>query len=457
MQRGWTAEREGLDMREQTFTYTGFALSEGDRAALKMPVGATLVGTNVENCRCRGGTLNRCLGLEYVYNPDEQPLTCTLPAKKVKLFYEDDDEGNRYYRGVVATSDGSLQGYELATSDVALMGRRPNRDIMICALPSESGERNFYYLSSQMIKRFEDGVEILDPGEMRNNRAACVFHDRFFYSIGRAIVFTDAGNFEDFSVSAYGAGRIEVLEGYGNVLQMLVYQDAILLFKENMMLRFHAAGAADDFRIEPMDYYGGKIMRNSAVRCGKYVLFLTEVGDVYRLYGTRFERLVEGVPKEFCFDDVNVTSDGERYFIANKNNVLVIEAEDGSKHLSYPVNGITDNNGMAVGEWNYHVCRIVPSGFLPDGVQPRFVAKGVAVKDRKEKLVKRLIFYGEGTVTVRFGSNGHTVERELTLSEYGAELIAGIKGKAFDFQISFTDSACVRKIDVEFSELGGAE
>ena len=328
---------------------------------------------------------------------------------------------------------------------------------MVCPLPSEKGERDFYFLTADFVKRFVNGESIYQPGTLKNNRAACVFRDRFFYSAGRAIVFSEAGNFEDFSTTAYGAGAIEVVDGYGNVLQMLVYQDAILLFKENRVFRFHAAGAADTFRIESMDYYGGKIVRNSAVQCGKYVLFLTEEGDVYRLFGTRFERLIEGVSQDFCFDDVNVTADGERYFISDESKVLVIEVEDGSKHLSYPVYGITDNNGMAVGEWNYHVCRIVPNGFLPDGVQPKFAAKGVAVKDRKEKLVKRLLVYGEGTVRVCFGVNGQTVERELALSEYGVELPVGIRGKAFDWEISFTDSACVRKIDVVFSELGGME
>ena len=444
-------------MREQTFTYTGFALSDGDRAALKMPATTTLVGTNVENCRCVRGALKRCLGLEYVYNPDDQPLTAPYRAQKVKLLYEDDAEGERHYQGIVVARDARVQGYNLPSDDVALMGRRPWKPAMVCPLPDEKGERNFYFLTEDIIKRYEDGVSVLNPGQLKNNRAACVFRDRFFYSVGRAIAFSDAGNFEDFTTTAYGAGAIEVADGYGNVLQMLVYQDAILLFKENSVFRFHAAGAADTFRIETMDYYGGKIVRNSAVRCGKYVLFLTEQGDIYRLFGTRFERLVEGVSQDFCFDDVNVTADGERYFISDEDKVLVVEVEDGSKHLSYPVYGITDNNGMAVGEWNYHICRIVPNGFLPDGVLPRFVAKGVVVKDRKEKLIKRLLVYGEGTVRVCFGSNGRTVERELTLSEYGVELPVGVKGKEFDFEISFSESACVRKIDVEFSELGGAE
>lgn len=444
-------------MREQIFSYTGFALSEGDRLALKMPTATTLVATSAENCRCVKGELKRCLGLEYVYNPDEEPLTCTYRAQKVKLLYEDDEEGERYYLGVVVAKDGRIEGYNLPADDVALMGRRPWKPAMICPLPNEKGERNFYFLTEDIIKRYEDGVSVLNPGQLKNNRAACVFRDRFFYSIGRAIAFSDAGNFEDFTTTAYGAGKIELLDGYGNVLQMLVYQDAILLFKENSVFRFYAAGAADTFRIEAMDYYGGKIMRNSAVRCGKYVLFLTEQGDIYRLHGTRFERLTEGVPQDFCFDDVNVTADGERYFISDENKVLVVEVEDGSKHLSYPVYGITDNNGMAVGEWNYHVCRIVPNGFLPSDVQPRFVAKGLVVKDRKEKLIKRLLVYGEGTVRICFGLNGRMVERELALSEYGVELPVEMKGKEFDCEISFSDSACVRKIDVVFSELGGAE
>ena len=444
-------------MREQTFTYTGFALSEGDRAALKMPVATTLVGTSVENCRCARGALKRCLGLEYVYDFDDQPLTAPYRAQEVKLLYIDDTDGKRHYQGIVVARDSRIDGYTLPNDDSAVFGRRHWLPATVCPLPTQYGERDFYFLTDEYIELFEDGEGIFQPGQLKNNRAACVFRDRFFYSAGRAIVFSDAGDFTDFSTTAYGAGAIEVVDGYGNVLQMLVYQDAILLFKENSIFRFHAAGAADTFRIESMDYCGGKIMRNSAVRCGKYVLFLTEEGDIYRLFGTRFERLVEGVSQDFCFDDVNVTADGERYFVSDESKVLVVEVEDGSKHLSYPVYGITDNNGMAVGEWNYCVCRIVPNGFLPDGVQPKFVAKEVAIKDQKEKLVKRLRVYGEGTVRVCFGVNGRAVERELALSEYGAELPVGIRGKAFDFEISFTDSASVRKIDVEFSELGGVE
>ena len=445
-----------MDMREQIFSYTGFALSEGDRTALKMPVATTLVAAQAENCRCARGALKRCLGLEYIYDPYGRALNTKLKPKMIRMLYYNVGLKRQYYAALIGEDD-CLYGYDVPTRTFQQLSLKPGRECCLCPLPDSTGEPDFYVLTNDEVDRVDGGLTLAHSDQKLNNRAACIFRDRFFYSAGRTVVFSEAGDFDDFSSSAYGGGSVEVLDGLGNVLQLVVYQNSILLFKENSILRLEGAGAADEFRVERLPYYGRKIVRNSAALCGKYVLFMTDAGDIFRMDGNRFERLVEGVPSEFCFDDVGVASDGERYFLSNGERTLVFEAEDGSRHELYPLRGITSTDGVAVGEWNKYICRIVPNGFLPTDVLPRFFAEGVALKDGKEKWVKRLLVYGEGTVRVAFGSGGRTVEGELTLSDKGAELPVDVKGKAFDWEIQFLDNGCVRRIDVEFSEMEGGK
>lgn len=443
-------------MTKKVFSFTDFALSEGDRCALKQPLGATMVATESKNCRCVKGALKRCLGLEYIYDYDGKKLYAEPIAQKIKLMYYDDTTTyDRHYMGAMIADDGYLYGYSESLRAFERMDKMPGRESALCPLPFENGQKDFYLASKATLHRINNCISSQAAIKNRNHYALCVFHDRVFFSSNRGVRYSEAGDFDNFSSSAYGGGKIDIWEGEGGILQLVVYQDTILLFKRNTVLRFYAAGAADEFRVEPMDYRGSRIVRNSAARCGRYVLFLTEGGEIYRLDGNRFEKLTEGVPTDFCFDNVNAAADGERYFLSDEKKVLVVEAEDGSKHYSYQVYGLTDNDGTVVVEKDHYICRMVEKGFLPRDATAQFVAKNVAVKDEKEKLVRKLILYGSGGVELSFGAGRYEMKMLVPLSEQGVEVLAGVKGKTFDFSIVFKGYANVRKIDVEYNELGG--
>lgn len=421
-----------------------FALSEGDRYALNDVDGDTLQATNSLNCRCVDDKIRIGLGLTYIKNAYGRNVTVNETVKNVIPASYLQDNMERQCPLVIGT-DGRFYQYDESLEKMTALSVIIGGNVGVCFAPAANGNSGAFVVSSQGFVQTGNQRNILQEVSGMASGGVCVFEDRVFYSMGNTVIFSDAGDYQDFTETAYGGGKIEVWQEAGRVWQLLPYDGAILMFKERCVFRMFASGAADAFKIEKLDFGGGKIARGSAAVCGKYVMFITEDGYVYRFNGSSFEKIAAGVPKEYCNDFRATASDGSRYFRGGDEFTLVMET-DGSSYESYSVEGLTGCDGVAAGVYDKKLCRFDPMGSLPQGESSIFEVDPLVLKDEKEKIVRKVVVYGTGIVGVALNGERGNMNRSVVLGANGVALDAEVRGKTFGLKIDLSGNGRIDKI-----------
>lgn len=447
-------------MKRERVIFNSFSLPEGGRYALKPIPQDALVATESKYSRCRDGKLFGALGHEFLLDSGDNYLTCNkdLKMKNVMLMNTGVNDLVCKRNAAFIEEKGSLWLYTDSGSCRSLGLCKP--PYAICRFPAShgNGDGGIAVASGLSFEVRNYAGATLYKVEEPTNAAVCWFAGRLFYAKGHRVYYSDVENVQNFDESAYGGGYVCTNGGgEGVVLQLLPYRDGILLFYERGIAILHAKGAASDFRMERLDYSGVPIAIGSGAVCGRYALFATEEGDVYRLDGTRFERLAAGLPLSLREDRVNTASDGERYYRCDGERMLVMEASDGSSYLSFPVAGLTDADGAALGVHMGRLMRMSTIGSAYTSESPSFYAERLRLRDSKEKTITKVTVYGEGSTTVSLRGDGDTTVKVLTLSSAGVAFEPFVRGEEFELEICLGFRAKVTRIEFEFEYVGGAK
>ena len=212
----------------------------------------------------------------------------------------------------------------------------------------------------------------------------------------------------------------------------------------------YASGAADEFRIEKLDFCGGRIVKGSAAVCGKYVMFMTVDGNVYRFNGSSFEKVAIGVPEEYCTDFKGTASDGVRYFRAGEELTLVMDT-DGNCYTSYSIDGLTGCGEMAVGVYDGKVCCFDSTENLPLAESATFEVSPFVLQDEKEKIIRRVTVYGEGNASVYLSGERGGLSSTVAFDEDGVAFETEIWGRTFALKLELTGVSRVDKIVFEYT------
>lgn len=442
-------------MKTKRVEYTSFAMPDRDRYALngadKVDKGA-LVFTSSSNCKCADGRIYSGVGMKYFLNSSGKKLKVGTTLKKAfPASYALD--GAEYSCAVVVEGSGEVFTYQDSSSSLVSLNRTLEGEVGGCLAVADNGENGVLIAAgNRYIQTVKNNIvhEVVES----TNASVCVFKDRVFYSCGRGIRFSDAGTFSNFYDSAYGGGMIEVREGAGNIRQLLPCDDAVLLFKDRAVFKLYAAGAADTFRIERLPYNGGRIAAASAAKCGRYVMFTTSAGEVYRIDGSRFEKIAVGLENAYCQDYQGTASDGQRYFRSASDAVLVMET-DGSSYFSFPVVGLTDCDGLAVAAYDGQLFYYDPMGKIPFAEHSLFTVEGLTLGVEEEKTIRRITVHGSGMAFLYLEGERGNCSEMVELTKDGVSLDCELRGKVFLFSIEFIESANVQKIVFEYTDVGG--
>lgn len=436
-------------MRMERVEFTKFVLSDGGRYALKTVDKDALIATSNENCRCVDGKLLLGLGLKYLEDASgneivtEQTVQAVIPVSCL--------QNNTEHQGaVIVTTAGKLYQYDESTGAWTEISATVAGNTGVCFAPASDGNSGAFIVSSIGLVQTNGEGEVVQNRADTANGGVCVFKDRVFYSVGNTVVFSDAGNYLDFTESAYGGGRIEIWEGCGRVWQLLPFDGAILLFQEQCVLKMYAAGAADEFRVEKLDFCGGNIVKGSAAVCGKYIMFLTKDGGVYRFNGSAFEKIAVGVPSEFCVDFKGTASDGVRYFRVGEECTLVMET-DGGSYQSYSIDGLTGCGQMAVGVYGGKLCCFDPTAGIPSAEDAVFQVNPFALDGEKEKIIRKITIYGVGSASVYLAGERGVLNSAVTLATDGVALETEIWGQTFALKLQLSTASRVDKIAFEYT------
>jgi len=432
-----------------------FALSEGGRVALNEHKGGVLVATKSQNCRCADGALHGGLGVKYLQDIFDVTYSVPFNVQRVAFVNYYDERKGLMPLPLYLDGNGRVFLYSL---DTLLFHRIYDGVSGILDICSDSvnfqtkdffvvNEVGFFYLN-------EDGLVSQNLGA--TNGSVCTFADRVFYACEQGVRFSDVGNYSDFSDSVYGGGKINFFDGEGRVDKILPYENAILVVKNTRLFLFHAVGAAHQFSVETLDYSGGKIVEKSAVRCGKYVLFVTENGEVVRLHGKSCVKLIERLPEAFCSKEIKTAADGERFFIACGGSTLVVDAENGSYYTSFSLEGMSTCNGTVVGTYDRHLCEFAADGKFPYGQSASFSVQGWLAEDESEKQLEKVRLFGQGSLTLSLSNGRASVQKSVELDPLGIEIELELRGRAFELSVALQPKTCLRKIAVQFHKGGSA-
>lgn len=436
-------------MRMEQVVFTEFALSDGGRYALKTVNNDALTATSNQNCRCVDGKLFLGLGLKCLKDASGKEMATGQTVRTVipASYWQNNTE---HQCPVIVTAQGKLYQYNESTGAWTEIPATVAGNVGACFAIASNGNSGAFIVSNNGFLQTGTAGGVIQTRAETANGGVCVFKDRVFYSAGNTVVFSDAGNYLDFVESACGGGRIEIWEGGGRVWQLLPFDGAILLIKEQSVLKMYAAGAADEFRIEKLDFCAGRIAKGSAAVCGKYVMFVTVDGNVYRFNGSSFEKIAMGIPKEYCQDFKGTASDGVRYFRAGEMLTLVMEA-DGSCYTSYSIDGLTGCGDMAVGVYGGKVCCFDPTENLPLAENATFVVSPFVLQDEKEKIVRKVTVYGTGNASVCLSGERGELYSDVALDEDGVAFETEIWGQKFVLKLGLATACRLDKIVFEYT------
>lgn len=443
-------------MKKRYLEYDGFALSERDRALLKIPKERALVATYYQDTRSVQGKLCGGLGIEKIKNGNgsEVEIRQEKSLHRLHMYTYTYPNGVCHLGGAAVLKTGSVARYMEGSNNFIETEKNAGFQFQIWTDFDTHGGSACCIAGRQGLHVVLRAGTVVSYSE-KTNGGGCLFGDRLFYSLGQGVHFSDVGNHEDFSESAYGAGWIEFWDNRGSVGQIVPCDEGVVLFKDQSLILLKAKGAADDFSAVNIEYSGGKIVKGSAVRCGKYVMFLTVDGAVYRFDGGRAQCLSEGVLADYCKDGIGAVGNERYYFLGDGSRLLVMDVENGTSYQTIGLTVFGECDGEVIGSYLGKLYRFVENGNAAYARSRTFSVENHAFGNDKEKLIRKLVFYGKGSLKLTFGTGRDAINRQIELSERGSEVDIEKKGKLFTFSFTLGQNTVLEKMGAEISDLGG--
>ena len=309
---------------------------------------------------------------------------------------------------------------------------------------------------------------------------ACLFHERLFVSNKNTLRYsvpTDVGNFEK---SLNGGGEIYFEDDRGEIVWLESFGESVYIFFQYGIVRLSASGEGNEFVIEDLPYNGGHIIPRTICSYENKLVFASYEG-VFVFDGKKCSLV-----KHFRYSPLKNYSlqacaacVGSRYFLyyvgeGNKKRSAFVDLEDemntGECFLLY---GLNQSGGKALFSSDYVYSYLDREGDLPKGEEYLFKVERCDFSSNKEKTLKYLSLEGVGTCTVTIkGRNGtktclFELGQRQTVSATGGAIVngadmvglerkmIGLKGREFSFEITLQKGCVIRKMTVEYDEIGG--
>ena len=143
-----------------------------------------------------------------------------------------------------------------------------------------------------------------------------VFKERLFIASGETISYSVPLDAADWTVSADGAGSIDLPSRGGEILRLIPYKGRLLLLRERGVTALYAPGDFMDFEAEELNCAFTGLVPASAVSCGIRVVFAAKDG-LFAIKGNTLFPLEECGAEHIDFEKpVLGAAAGEAYFAA---------------------------------------------------------------------------------------------------------------------------------------------
>ena len=247
------------------------------------------------------------------------------------------------------------------------------------------------------------------------------------------IKWSGEGGIDDWEEGISGAGWTTVQYGYGEILNLIVYKDKIVVVRKHGLTFLSAYGAPENFKLSYLETKLPEIYQNTAAVVGDKLAFYTEDG-LYFYDGNKVEKCAAGLAEEMVSPTTASAANG-KYYLCGKSKtnrdkeILVYDARLNAAYL-IPVAA----NTVSVGEKIYAYGDSYEYRLEEGGVFA-FTSGELTFSSTKEKLLKEVIFDCEEDVALEV-SNGVSCN---ILGGVRGKYRPNMRGKSFTIKVSGTE------------------
>ena len=444
-----------------------------------------LAASFAKNCDFEKGALRSGFGAKryYLESEPERVLESALMAY---------GHPKMVFTAMMKTADGSVKRtigsqadmnrvyvYDIDTQAVKYLGKAQDLlKVLSYVYPNGTAKMIFCTAKELFFYEFPDTKTEIFSGDLSG---ACLFHERLFVATKHSLKYSAPFEIENFEPSLNGGGEIAFDSDRGEIVWVESFGESIYLFFEYGIAKLEAGGAGSEFVVSDIPYNGGRILPRTVcayedrlVFAGFEGIFVFDGKKCSKL-GARYATIKDNILQAYagCV--------GNRYFLyymdekENCRSFFVDLADERNGCECFPVYGLNVSGGKALFSCDYVYSYLDRDGDLPRKESYLFSVLHCDFGSRAEKSLKYLSLQGVGKCVVKVkGRTGvRTIafdlgEREsvgfdgeinafVTDMVGGNRKTVGLKGREFGFEITLQKGCVIRKMAVEYDEIGGAK
>lgn len=416
----------------------------------------TLWAEDCLNCDCKGGVLRAGIGLEEFYFDDMELPTNIFSANRSAEYFP-------WYRMLSNDSDettigvllsGSMLYYFDSCLEEWVIDSYLNGSGSVGAWVSEDftkslilmGRKGIYYDSIN--GRIEAGISGID--------CACVCGDRVFAVMSEyTLAYSKPRTPTDFSEEIDDGGKIYLSQKYGQIVTMKECGGRVYIFYDTGIMMLQPSGAAREFVLKELAYNGGRIYGSWMGRFDNRLVFLAENG-VHILDGETIRRAYKNL-------NLGINLLSKISYGAILNDKCIFQYQDESANMVsvvldsdeksfyrcsfFPCLGNYNKDTLCV--LNSKVWKVTEDGAMRNAESRKFITKPINFGYHGRKMLKRLRFWGEGTLLVWVMYEDKSKSSFVSLKNGTATVDIYAASEEYTLKISLAEGACVRGMEAE--------
>ena len=447
----------------------------------EFPQKGVLVASFVRNCDFEKGALRSGFGAKKYYIEGQ-------PEKQLPSALTNYGQAKMVFTALVKTADGSIKRtvglqsdvnhvylYDIDEEDVVYIGAFEKLVRALSYVAPDGHAKVILCATDQLVVyEFPNATTKVFQGELTG---ACLFHERLFVATKHSLTYSAPTDVENFEPSLNGGGEIGFDGQRGEIVWVESFGESIYVFFEYGIAKLTADGAGSEFVVTNIPYNGGRILAGT-VSVFEDKLVLASVEGVFIFDGRKCTK-IKTIKNNTLRASAGCVEN--RYFLCyvdeqgNQRSLFVDLADEKNGGECFPVYGLNESGGKVMCVSDYAYSYLDREGDLPQQEKYLFKVSSCDFGSRAEKSIKYLCLQGVGSCVVKVkGRSGvRTISFDLGTRESvgidgeinvnGADMvggkrkIVGLKGREFAFEITLQKGCVIRKMSVEYDELGGVK
>lgn len=258
------------------------------------------------------------------------------------------------------------------------------------------------------------------------------------------------------------SGRIYLSTDDGEPVAMKGLGEDLYIFRERGIQRVRLEGAANDFKVERVEYHGGRIRGTSVGVFGDKIIFLATDG-VYFFDGKKAEKkflhmrikpkvLQRSEEQQIIYACAGGVADGKyllRYHDEAGERTAVLYPDGVNGYFTQAYVGLSSCESALVCYANNYISEVCAEGNLLPNCRYWFQSKAVDLGVKSRKLLKNVCLAGTGELDLTVTADGREQTVRVKLKEEGVAVDLMMRGQTFQFAFALQKNAELRQMRLQ--------